>query len=256
MNLPYQLDRVITIAAPRETVFSFFTDNARWAAWWGKGSTIDARPGGRVHVVHPNNVEMSGEVVALSPPDSITFTYGYGAGGPIPPGGSLVTIRLEPHIEGTRLHLTHTFSDIAQRDHHVQGWRFQLSLFSNAVLNLLHDGADSDRGRVVRPLVGAGRRLAFANACTHRVAGRAVSRSVQRPGGHRRGGCARHRRAALHAGTLAAAPRLRSSLPGCGAGRLGRHRGPMVVRAAVERTSFMLGPDGRIVSATGFWATS
>ena len=35
MTLPYQLDRIITIAAPRETVFSFFTDNDRWAAWWG-----------------------------------------------------------------------------------------------------------------------------------------------------------------------------------------------------------------------------
>ena len=143
MSLPYQLDRVITIAAPRETVFSFFTDNARWAAWWGEGSTIDARAGGRVHIVHPGNVEVSGEVVALSPPGSITFTYGYSAGGPIPPGGSLVTIRLEPHSEGTRLHLTHTFNDIAQRDHHVQGWRFQLSLFSNAVLNLLHGRAEA-----------------------------------------------------------------------------------------------------------------
>ena len=143
MTLPYQLDRVITIAAPRETVFSFFTDNVRWAAWWGPGSTIEPRAGGRLHIVHPNKVEVSGEVVALSPPDSITFTYGYGAGGPIPPGGSLVTIRLEPHADGTRLHLTHEFSDTAQRDHHVQGWRFQLSLFSNAVLDLVHKGADA-----------------------------------------------------------------------------------------------------------------
>jgi uncharacterized protein YndB with AHSA1/START domain len=36
MSLPYQLDRVITIAAPRETVFSFFTDNARWARLVGQ----------------------------------------------------------------------------------------------------------------------------------------------------------------------------------------------------------------------------
>ena len=143
MSLPYQLDRVITIAAPRATVFRFFTDNERWAAWWGAGSTIEPRTGGRVHIVHPNKVEVSGEVVAVSPPDSIAFTYGYGAGGPIPPGGSLVTIRLEPHGDGTRLHLTHEFSDIAQRDHHIQGWRFQLSLFSNAVLNLLHHDAET-----------------------------------------------------------------------------------------------------------------
>ena len=141
MTLPYQLDRVITIGAPRETVFSFFTDNARWASWWGVGSTIDPTPGGRVYIVHPNRIEVSGEVVTVSPPESITFTYGYEGGGPIPPGGSLVTIRLEPHGDGTRLHLTHAFSDDAQRDHHVQGWRFQLSLFSNAVLNLVHASA-------------------------------------------------------------------------------------------------------------------
>ena len=24
----------------------YFTDNTRWAAWWGPGSTIDPRPGG------------------------------------------------------------------------------------------------------------------------------------------------------------------------------------------------------------------
>jgi uncharacterized protein YndB with AHSA1/START domain len=142
MNLPHQLDRVITIAAPPATVFSFFTDNERWAAWWGPGSTIDPRPGGRVHIVHPNNVEVTGEVVAVSPPESIVFTYGYTTLGAIAPGGSLVTIRLEPYRDGTRLHLTHAFDDSVQRDHHIQGWRFQLSLFSNAVLNLLHSGAE------------------------------------------------------------------------------------------------------------------
>jgi uncharacterized protein YndB with AHSA1/START domain len=141
MSLPYQLDRVITIAASSDTVFSFFTDNERWAAWWGAGSTIEPRAGGRLRIVHPNQVEVHGEVVAMSPPESITFTYGYVAG-PIPPGGSLVTIRLDAVTEGTRLHLTHAFTDDAQRDHHVQGWRFQLSLFSNAVLNLLHQGAE------------------------------------------------------------------------------------------------------------------
>jgi uncharacterized protein YndB with AHSA1/START domain len=43
--LPYELKRVLVIQASRETVFRFFTDEARWAAWWGAGSTIDPRPG-------------------------------------------------------------------------------------------------------------------------------------------------------------------------------------------------------------------
>src|SRR5690348_6107605 len=50
----HELDRTIAIGAPAATVFEYFTDPARWAAWWGEGSTIDARPGGRVLVKYPN----------------------------------------------------------------------------------------------------------------------------------------------------------------------------------------------------------
>jgi hypothetical protein len=34
--------------------------------------------------------------------------------------------------------LTHAFAEAAPRDHHVQGWRYQLSVFSNVVANELH----------------------------------------------------------------------------------------------------------------------
>jgi hypothetical protein len=44
-----------------------------------------------------------------------------------------VTIRLEPQGAATLLHLSHEFADEPARDEHVQGWRFQLSLFSNVV---------------------------------------------------------------------------------------------------------------------------
>jgi hypothetical protein len=52
-----------------------------------------------------------------------------------------VTIRLETTGSGTRLDLMHEFDDETVRDHHVQGWRFQLSLFANAVADLVHAGA-------------------------------------------------------------------------------------------------------------------
>lgn len=137
----FQLDRILTIGAHPETVFSFFTDSARWAAWWGAGSTIDPRPGGRVFVLHPGGVEASGEVLELDPPERIVFSYGFASGNPIPPGSSRVTIRLAPHAEGTQLHLTHEFDDEGTRDQHVQGWRFQLSLFANAVANVVNEDA-------------------------------------------------------------------------------------------------------------------
>ena len=45
VSLAHSLDRAILIRAERDLVFSFFTDTVRWAAWWGAGSSIDARCG-------------------------------------------------------------------------------------------------------------------------------------------------------------------------------------------------------------------
>lgn len=141
LKLPYDLQRTVLIKATPETVFRFFTDSARWASWWGVGSTIDATPGGKVYIRHPNGIESSGEVLEVEPPDRIAFTYGFESGNPIPPGSSRVTIRLESESGGTRLHLLHEFGEPGARDAHVQGWRFQLALFSNAVANEVHASA-------------------------------------------------------------------------------------------------------------------
>ena len=140
-NLPYRLDRSVVIQAPRENVFRFLTDPPRWATWWGAGSTIDARPGGALLIRYPDGTEVSGEVLELKPPERMVFTYGFVKGAPIAPGGSRVTIRLEPHGLGTQLHLTHELSNESVRDEHIQGWRYQLALFSNVVADELHADA-------------------------------------------------------------------------------------------------------------------
>ena len=139
--LPHRLDRSILIQAPRETVFGYFTDSERWARWWGQGSTIDPRPGGAVHIVHPGGVKVAGEVLEIDPPARLVFTYGYESGTPMPVGASVVTVRLHDDRQGTRLDLAHEFADEKVRDEMVQGWRFQLSLFGNLVANDLHAGA-------------------------------------------------------------------------------------------------------------------
>jgi uncharacterized protein YndB with AHSA1/START domain len=139
-SLPHSLDRTVFIRATPDTVFRFFTDSARWAKWWGAGSTIDARPGGAMKIRHPNGVEAGGEVVEVAPPSRIVFTMGFVSGDPMPLGSSRVSIRLAPHADGTRLDLHHEFADAAVRDHHVQGWRYQLSVFSNVVTNEANAG--------------------------------------------------------------------------------------------------------------------
>jgi uncharacterized protein YndB with AHSA1/START domain len=139
--LAHRLDRTIVINAPREAVFRYFTDSSRWANWWGAGSTIDSRPGGRICIKYPEGTEVSGEVIEVHPPERIVFTYGYVSGNPIPAGSSRVTIQLAAERGATRLTLTHELSDAAIRDQHIQGWRYQLSLFSNVVADEINAGA-------------------------------------------------------------------------------------------------------------------
>ena len=133
MTLDQSLERTLTILARRETVFRFFTDNARWEKWWGQGSTVDPRPGGHVRILYPGAVEVVGEVLEIKVPERIAFTYGFTSGSPIPPGSSRVTIDLAEEGLATRLTLKHEFSDAKARDEHVQGWRYQLAIFSNIV---------------------------------------------------------------------------------------------------------------------------
>jgi uncharacterized protein YndB with AHSA1/START domain len=113
-----------TIAASPETVFSFFTDHARWTEWQGIGGTIDARPGGELRVQMPGGQVASGRFVELVPHRRIVFTWGWeGDAPPVAPGSTTVVVELEPHGAGTLVRLTHRdLAPPAVADHHRRGW--------------------------------------------------------------------------------------------------------------------------------------
>ena len=254
-TLPHQLDRTITIRAPRDTVFRFFTDNARWASWWGAGSTIDPRPDGRIFIRYPDGTEAVGEVVELRAPERIAFSYGFVSGKLIPPGGSRVTIRLERDGDGTRLHLAHEFADAAVREEFVQGWRYQLSLFANIVADEIHEEAtaladawfaawgESDgtaREREIRRIASPAVTFQDRFSCTagledllpHLTAAQRFMPGMRL----RREGDLRHCQGVALADWVAV-----------GADGQERARGTNV---------FVFGVDGRIESVTGFWRRS
>ena len=146
-GLDYVLERSVTIVARRETVFRYFTDSERFAAWWGAGSRIEPRLGGAVHVRFPNGVEAGGEVLEIQPVERIVFSFGFPSGKPMALGASRVTIRLEESADGTVVMLRHELPTAEARDEHVQGWRYHLALFANVVAKEQHGtiGAAADR---------------------------------------------------------------------------------------------------------------
>lgn len=252
-QLTHSLDRCIVIQASPETVFRFFTDSARWAAWWGAGSAIDARAGGKVAIRYPDGTEVLGEVMEVSVPRRIVFTYGYASGKPIPPGASRVTIRLEPHARGTEVRLTHEFADAAVRDLHIQGWRFQLSLFVNAVAEEVNAGAagavdgwfaawsiadESARAaalaRVVSPEIRFGDRYSSIAGLSELVAHTGAAQRFMPQIQLERRGPIRHCQGVVLADWAAG-----------GADGAERAKGTNV---------FLFGPNGLIDSVTGFWS--
>ncbi|PYR87861.1 MAG: hypothetical protein DMF84_30450 [Acidobacteria bacterium] len=253
MDLPHTLDRTILIEAPRDLVFRYFTDNARWSAWWGAGSTIDARPGGRVFIRLPGAVEVTGEIVEVAPPTHIVFTYGFVSGKPIPPGTSRVSIRLETVERGTRVSLSHEFADAAVRDEFVQGWRYQLSLFANVVADEVHGDVErivdtwfaalaetneGDRQRALESVATPDVRMRDRFSCIDgldELAHHVTAAQRFMPGMRlQKSGAVRHCQGTALADWTAVGPD-------------GQPRGQ-------GTNVFALGPDGRIESVTGFWS--
>ena len=139
--LPYTTTREILIEADREIVFRFFTESARWADWWGAGSTVDPRPGGELRIRHSNGFVSEGQVLEIAEPERFVFTFSLQTQRIIPPEESRVTMQLESRGEGTLVRVLHEVADPAVRDLLVQGWRFHFSLFANAVANYVNAGA-------------------------------------------------------------------------------------------------------------------
>lgn len=145
MTAGMEIVREVEICATRETVFRYFTDSERFARWWGAGSKVEPRVGGAVYIRYPDGTIASGAIQEIVKPERVVFTYGYeGEGKPIPPGGSKVIVTLAETPRGTMVTLRHVGlpSEEVKREH-VQGWRYQMSLFSKVVSAEAHAGASA-----------------------------------------------------------------------------------------------------------------
>src|SRR5881227_2698616 len=91
---PGAIAREISIDAPPEIVFSYFTDPAKHGLLWHCTEVeLDARPGGKY--------------LEVEPPTRVVYTWGWAEEGSsvLPAGGSTVELILEPTGAATRLRL-------------------------------------------------------------------------------------------------------------------------------------------------------
>jgi uncharacterized protein YndB with AHSA1/START domain len=135
------LVREIYIEAKPETVFEFFVDSTKITRWLADEATLDPRPGGQCHQVHPGGGEhtgkpfhMRGEFLEVEPPSRVVFTWGFTepeVG--VPPGSSTVEVTLTATDTGTMLRLVHNGLPPATVSDHASGWHIMLSRLTTAI---------------------------------------------------------------------------------------------------------------------------
>jgi uncharacterized protein YndB with AHSA1/START domain len=129
------IERDLHIEASPETVYSYFTEPARVARWFGRRNEMDARPGGLLRLDFNGFDIMRGSFLELVPHSRIVFTWGWESlnADALQPGGSRVEITLTPKDGGTDLHLVH--SDLPAHDAgaHGMGWDYGLERLVAAI---------------------------------------------------------------------------------------------------------------------------
>lgn len=116
--------------APREAVFGHFATAAGLAGWLD-AAELDARPGGAVRLRLRDAVAV-GRVVALDPPQHLSFSWDY----PDEPLGYPTVVAFDAIDHGARTHVTlrHVgFRSVRQRDLHEALWRYWFGRFQAAV---------------------------------------------------------------------------------------------------------------------------
>jgi uncharacterized protein YndB with AHSA1/START domain len=122
-----EVTREITVAAPPETVFPYFTDPGRMVRWMGTEADLDARPGGTFKVLVAGRFSAVGEYVEVDPPNRVVFTWGWEGEGGVDPGASTVEVTLTAAGEGTRVVLVHRDLSEESALRHDHGWEHYFS---------------------------------------------------------------------------------------------------------------------------------
>jgi uncharacterized protein YndB with AHSA1/START domain len=96
----------VHIDARPEVVFAYFTEPEAMVRWMGDSAVLDATPGGEFSV-DVNGVPVRGRYLEVDPPHRLVVSWGHAGSARLPPGASIVEVRLDPVGDGTEVHVTH-----------------------------------------------------------------------------------------------------------------------------------------------------
>jgi uncharacterized protein YndB with AHSA1/START domain len=146
------VEHEVRIAARPETVFGYFTDPAKMAAWMGRHAILDPRPGGVCRVEINDAAAMLGEFVRVEPYSRVEFTWGWEQDlFDVPPRSTAVEVSLIPDGAGTIVRISHRRLPDRSIAAHRAGWEHYLPRLAAAATG---DDAGPDPWIDVRSAAG------------------------------------------------------------------------------------------------------
>jgi uncharacterized protein YndB with AHSA1/START domain len=138
------VSREITVAAPPETVFPYFTDSDRMVLWMGTDAQLDATPGGGLRINVGGSHMAAGEYVEIDPPNRVVFTWGWdNPDTEVPVGSSTVEVTLTAEGDGNKVVLVHRDLPEHMTGPHAHGWEHYFQRLQTAAAG---GDAGPDRG--------------------------------------------------------------------------------------------------------------
>ena len=122
----------IHVEAPPERVFRYFCEPDAMLEWMGDRATLDAVAGG-TFAVDVRGVAVRGEYVTVEPPHRLVFTWGHEGSKELPPGASVVEVRLTAARGGTNVVIEHRGLPASRAPGHDRGWSMFLGRLAAAV---------------------------------------------------------------------------------------------------------------------------
>jgi uncharacterized protein YndB with AHSA1/START domain len=132
---PEPVTASVLIRAEPAEVYEYFTRAEALVLWMGQHASLDARPGGEF-TVDINGAPVRGRYQELDPPNRLVISWGFAGSEELPPGASIVEIRLIGEAGGTRVEVVHSGLPASQTADHARGWRH----FSGQLATVAGDG--------------------------------------------------------------------------------------------------------------------
>jgi uncharacterized protein (TIGR03086 family) len=115
------IDKTVLVPLSADETFALLTEPERLRRWQLVSARMDLRAGGDFRWTVVPGANASGTIVEVEPGKRVVMTWGWEDGEPAP-GGSTITITVEPAEGGTAVRLVHEGLTPEEDERHTHGW--------------------------------------------------------------------------------------------------------------------------------------